>query len=712
MAAEKGAEGIRDGTMSEGGAFAAAVTACAAQTEFMQTDGAAGTMPAGAASGSACRADAPRAKERRLPRVNFRPLLFAALGCMLGAYLYLRIAFGGFAFTDVLFLAGFFVLVLSGPLRRALAGLLVFVFFMGAGALLAHFEAERFCSGMPAGAYAVTGTVQTASVRNGQTQAVLISLTLDGSPVAGKMTVTFPSEEVRPADMVAFSASVSRNPLPSGDGSAETDYANNVRYAAAPNSFAVTGRAADPFLRLNAALYDTLYADLETDEAGVAYALLTGNSRGMDQSFLAESRTGGIAHAFAVSGLHIGMLYAAAMLLFRPLGRYAFLPAVLLAACYSALCAFTVSSVRALLMCAFSGMNRMLGRKHDFLSSVSAAGLLTLLVAPAQLLTASFRLSYGAVLGLALFSAPFARGLKKLRLPAFLASYLSASAAVQLFTFPVMTETFGYVSVWGTLLNFFVIPALPVLFLPLVLCALLSAAFPAAAPVFLALPNGMLAALLYVFSAADFSAVLAGFSLGAGGAVWLAGTALLCSRVRLRALVRGIAAGVFCAAFALCLLLENVVFYGCKISVRRTDGGMCALVRTPQTAVLVVGGDISLSACTDLLNRSYGGEIDAVAVVGEDAVRALNTTVFLPAREVRVQGAVSAGLHETPVLGGEAFAYGALSFRYEGGALLLSAEGALISFGAGEGASGADICIGTGDGSLKYFVKDGIIKEL
>ena len=650
----------------------------------------------------------------RLPRINFRPLLFAALGLMMGVFLYLRIAFGGFAFSDALFFAAFLALTLLGFRKSALVAAAVFLLFAGLGALLAHAEARRFTAGMPAGEYAVTGTVQTAALRYGGTEATLISLTLDGTPVAGKMTVTLASEDVRPADQITFTAAVTRSPLPaSGDPAAERSYAANVRYAAAPAHFIREGRSGDPFLRLNAALYDALYTHLETDEAGVAYALLTGNSRGMDASFLAETRTGGIAHAFAVSGLHIGILYAAAMLVFRPLGRWAFLPAVALAGCYSALCAFTVSSVRALLMCAVLGGSRFLGVKYDFVSSISLAGLVTLAVSPAQVLSVSFLLSYGAVLGLALFSGGFARGLKKLRLPAFLASYLSASAAVQLFTFPVMAEAFGYVSVWGTLLNFFVIPALPVLFLPLVVGALLAVLIPPAASVFLLLPDGMLAALLYLFSAADFSAVLAGFCLGAGAAVWMLAMLFLCGRVRLGRIARAVAAGVLALAFAAVMVWENAVFTGCKIVVYEHRQGTCALIRTREAAVLVIDDDISLSACRDFLNRNYGGELSAVAVVGEDLVRGINTAAFLPAREVRVRTGQHTGFRQTPVLGGANFACGDLAFRYEGEGLLLFAEGVLVRLDFSEAPPpGAQLFVQTGDGGLKYLLKDGIIKQI
>lgn len=649
-----------------------------------------------------------------LPRVNFRPFLFAAVGVLGGVFLYLRVAFGGFVPSDALFFALFLVLILCRPRRGALAALLIVAVAAGAGAGLAHAEARRFLSGAAEGEYAVTGTVQSVAVLHGRSSVTLVSLTLDGEPVAGKMEAELPTEAVRPADILSFTAHVARSPLPvNGDASARADYAADVRYAAAADEFAVRGRSGDPFLRLNAALFNALYGNMPPDEAGVAYALLTGNAKGMDASFLEESRTGGIAHAFAVSGLHIGILYGAAAFLFRPLRRYAALPALALAAGYCALCAFTVSSVRALIMCAVLAAHRFAGRKYDFLSSVSFAAFVTLCAAPAQLLTAGFRLSYGAVAGLALFSGSFSRGLKKLRLPAFAADYLAASAAVQVFTFPIMAEAFGYVSVWGTLLNFFVIPALPVLFLPLIVCAALALMFPAAAGAFLLVPGGMIAALLYVFSAADFSAVLAGFSLGAGAAVWFAAMLLLSCRVRLRTAVRGAAAGVLCIAFAACMVWENAVFAGCRIVVYEHGGGACALVRSREHAVLVIDDEITLSACEDFLMRHYGGTLSAVAVAGEDTVRAVNVAAFLPAEEVRVRTWTETGLCDTPVLGGTRFSAGGLFFRYEGDALVLSAEGTLVKFDfSEERAFGADLYVQTGDGGLKYLLKNGIIREI
>ena len=129
--------------------------------------------------------------------------------------------------------------------------------------------------------------------------------------------------------------------------------------------------------------------------------------------------------------------------------------------------------------------------------------------------------------------------------------------------------------------------------------------------------------------------------------------------------------------------------------------------------MLVIDDDISLSACEDFLMRTYGGELDAVAVTGENTARAVNVAALLPAREVRVRTSQETGFRETNVLGGVRFEYGGLSFRYEGNALTLSAEGVLVKFDfSDERAFGADLFVQTGDGGLKYLLKNGIIREI
>ena len=651
----------------------------------------------------------------RLPHLNLRPFLIAALGMVCGASVYACIVFGEGGYAGI-FVFALFLLFMLPPfsVRRACVVLGVFALFALLAAGGVHLAARSFSSG-EAGEYAVTGTVESAAGYGGYQRATLCSLTFDGARTAGKMEVTLPGEEARAGDVISFSASVEKNALPSdGDVYALSDFAADIRYAAAPSGYRRTGKSANIFLCASGALYGALYSNMERDAASFCYALLTGNMKGMDSGLAEETRTGGIAHVFAVSGLHIGMLCTAVTLLLRRwCGRWAVLPAVALGGAYCAMCAFTASSVRALLMCAFAGGMRLSGKKYDALSSLSLAAAVTLLIAPAQYFSLGFRLSYGAVAGMCLFSAPLARGLARLRLPGQAAATLVSGVSSQLFTFPLMVSAFGYFSVWGTLLNLFVIPALPALFLPLVACAFLSLVFPFAAPVLLALPEGLSSAALWLFSAADLTFVAAGFSLGAGVGVWLALNLPLCARVRLRAGVRAVCCIVLALLFALCVWTENGTFGGCRIDVSGSERGTCALIRHGETRVLLLDGDISLSSCEDLLRRTCAGELDAVCVLCTDEVRALNTAAFLPARCVYAASPVDTGLGETDVLFAESFSVGGLSFRYESAdRLVLVAEGCAVEFCfSSAGALGADFFVGGGGGRLKYFLKDGIIKE-
>ena len=671
------------------------------------------TPEEGKTVGTAALPRAERPSARKI-RINFRPFLFAACGLIFGIMLYHRIAFGGFVPSDALFFALFLPLALVRRTRRTfLCALAVLAVGASCGAGASHLYAQRFCGGVPAGEYVVSGTVVSVAAGNGYCTATMGSLSFDGVSVGGKLQVTLPVEWVDPAERLSFTADVARTPLPDGaDAYAQTLYASDVRYTASCSHMMSEGRSVNPFLRLNAAIHALLTEHMERDEAELCYALLTGNSRNLDGGFLEETRSAGIAHIFAVSGLHIGILYGAALVVFRFCRRYAALPAIAAAVCYSALCGFTVSSVRAVVMCAVLGLSRMTGRKYDFLSSLSLAAVVVLVAMPAQWLTAGFRLSFGACLGLALYSGSLRRALH--RLPVFLSSYLSATIAVQLATFPVMVDLFGYFSLWGFLLNFLLIPLLPVLFLGLLACMVPALLIPPAAAVFLAVPEGMFSALLFVFSWCDFSFVLAGFSLGAGSAVFLSGVILLSGRVRLSKAVRAAAAAGGCVLFALCVFAQNAVVTGCKITVYDAREGTAALVRTPQSAVLIIDGDITLSACEDFLSRTYAGELDVVAVLGGEPTETAGTAAALPTACVRLREEAPTGLRETDVAFGERFCVGALQFVYEGDEkLVLLAEGLAVEFDFEHPpALGADLCIQKGDGGLNYFLKDGIIRSL
>ncbi len=645
-----------------------------------------------------------------LPRVNFRPTLFSAFGIAFGVFLYLRIRLGGPEPSDFLLLSCFLPLCFFPfTKKRVLALVCLFTVFAAAGAVGIHIYTENYLSGKEEGVYAVEGTVTRINVRNGYTQAELDGLLFDGEGVTGKLSVNVLSEEVRTGDRLLFSAKIKRNELPSGV-SDSYEFVNDIRYTAADVSAEEGDSGFHPFLFLNAKIYDTLTGEMGGEESLVAYALLTGNSTMIDSGFMTAVRSGGIAHIFAVSGLHIGILYGAALLLCRPLKRYAALPAIVVSTLYCALCGFTVSALRALIMCIVLSINGFLGRKSDMLGSVSLAGTAVLLFLPAQWLSVGFRLSFGACLGLALFSGMLTRGLKRAHIPRFFRDYLAASLSVQLFTFPIVMDAFGYFSVWGLGLNLIIVPLLPFAFLTLILCTVCSLVIPPAAAFFLIFPKGLFAVLLFLFAAVDFGYVLTGFAFGSCGIVWLCGTVYCTERVRMRFSARISAFCVAAALFSCCLVAENCLFGGIVVDTFESGDMTLALVRTGDVGVLVIDGDVNLKTCEDFLRR-HTGHIDAAVVLSEAQQRALNVAAFTGAERVYCREERTDGFQNLDVIYGERFTEGELSFSFESDeVLLMFARGTAVKFDFEKTSLlQADFNVEKGCGSLKYFFDYGII---
>ena len=262
---------------------------------------------------------------------------------------------------------------------------------------------------------------------------------------------------------------------------------------------------------------------------------------------------------------------------------------------------------------------------------------------------------------------------------------------------------------WSTLLNLILVPLVPVFFLCTLVSAALSLLLPFAAGVLLAFPEGLFALLILILSFSDWTLVLSGFVLGAGGVLFLFFCVFLSPRLRMRRLVRAGVAAAGCALFALVLVSNNVVFSGCRLTAYEEGESAAVLIETRTEHILVIDGDISLDECEDFLSRTYGGDLTAVIALEESA---LNTAAFLGAEEVRYKEPVPLGLHRTKALFGQSFSYGELSFFYTAEGILFSCEGVVTEI-APEGEAGkADFFLGKGSGGLKFFIEDGIIKQL
>ena len=229
------------------------------------------------------------------------------------------------------------------------------------------------------------------------------------------------------------------------------------------------GSAAAPLYRLRSAMENAL--ENAGEEGRVLCGILFGESEALPETLLESFRQVGAAHVLAVSGLHVSALAALALWIFQRRKRLGWIIAAILVGCYGVMTGFSPSVLRASVMVLLSAWGRNHGERPDLLSMTGAAALVQMCLCPAAILSLSFQLSYGAVLGIALIGLPWRRSagewLKKrlavrhpmlLRILLKLTGALTVSAGAQLGVLPASVQAFGTIPVLGALCNQIVVP--------------------------------------------------------------------------------------------------------------------------------------------------------------------------------------------------------------------------------------------------------------
>lgn len=219
------------------------------------------------------------------------------------------------------------------------------------------------------------------------------------------------------------------------------------------------------------------------EESPLPEALLLGQKSNLPEETQRGFSDAGAAHLLAVSGLHVGLIAGLLLIPLRrwlgPKGRLIALSVFLLF--YCAILDFSAPVVRASILLVLSQAQRIVRRAPDPMTTLCAAFWLILLFRPLDLFSASFQLSFCAVLGMIVFSPLIAKPLEKVRPQALRAEISATSTATAGSLLPAI-QIFHKVSLIGLLVN-------PIL------CALFALLLPAYALIMLvgcvSLPAGM-----------------------------------------------------------------------------------------------------------------------------------------------------------------------------------------------------------------------------
>lgn len=558
------------------------------------------------------------------------PVLIAstvALGVLAGYFISYREINGLWLIAVIPLTAIIFLFAFILKKKKLLILTLIFSVAFTGGALNSYYTLKNFktCDVDTDNLYLITGTVTEKGSSDYGEYIIVDNATAYDTKLSGKVRVYLSKQYGDFCDVgytVQFYSHLKFNDtFPYG----ELNYyaENNVKYTCSNYSqltsvyhFSLSGS-------IRSHIKNTFYENLSYDTASVCYAMMLGDTQNVDDEALANFRYGGIAHIFAVSGLHIGLVYGALTFILKKLRMNKYASAVLRIITiifYAWICGFSISSLRAVIMCATNILAKLFHVKSDGFNNLGFAVVFILFISPLSLFLVGFQLSVCGIGGIFLFSNLIKRNLRKIKIPNKISSGIGASFGAQVGTFPIMLAKFGYVSGAGLLLNLLVIPIVSMLFTVLFAGTVFSLIIPPAASFVMQYTALPLEALLSFLVAANFeNAVITSFGAGIFVPIYFLVALAFSDKVNLKIISRSVLATCGISILAICVLAQTYLpANGYKVTVSAYNNGGSVLIKSTQGTVLIMTEDASLSRIKSNLHREYSTNLDGVIILGGD----------------------------------------------------------------------------------------------
>ncbi|MBQ6808390.1 MAG: DNA internalization-related competence protein ComEC/Rec2 [Firmicutes bacterium] len=196
------------------------------------------------------------------------------------------------------------------------------------------------------------------------------------------------------------------------------------------------------------------FSGLEQEQAALLRGVFLGDKEELDDRQESVLGLSGIAHAFAVSGLHVSFVVLLANSLAGAGYRKRWqrlLVLILFLLFYVSLTGIRPSILRAVGMTLLTLLGQALDEPIDLISTLSITALFSLLRNPLWLMDAGFQLSYGAVLGIYVYQKHWSKSLSFL--PRAIREAFSTGLAAASLTLPLSAHYFYHISWLGILLS-------------------------------------------------------------------------------------------------------------------------------------------------------------------------------------------------------------------------------------------------------------------
>lgn len=360
-------------------------------------------------------------------------------------------------------------------------------------------------------------------------------------------------------------------------------------------------------------LLDIIGSCFPEDAAGFARALLLGDRTGIDYETDTAFKVSGISHIIAVSGLHVTILFTLINMICLKRRWLVALLGIPTLCLFAAVGGFSPSIVRACIMQGLIITAMLFDREYDGPTELAFACLVMLMVNPLVIVSVSFQLSVGCMIGIFLFQRKLydwmcgKLGCEKkhrfVRLKRWFASSVSMTLSAMSLTTPMVAYYFGCVSLVGVLTNLLTLWVISFIFYGIMLACLLGWLWPTVG-VFLG--NVIAWPVRYVLFTAK---TLASFPLAAvyTRSVYITGWLIfvyvlfgifLLSRKKRPGIMAGWAALGLC--LALTISWAEVLFDGCRVTVLDVGQGQCIILQSEGKSWLVDCGGSNDEESADL----------------------------------------------------------------------------------------------------------------
>lgn len=200
-------------------------------------------------------------------------------------------------------------------------------------------------------------------------------------------------------------------------------------------------------------------------EAGLALALLIGYKDDLDRNLLQAYSNTGVVHVIAISGLHLGLIYALLTLACRPFqrskgGKYG---SAAVSVCglwlFTLLAGAAPSVLRSAVMFTAIVVGNCISKKTPLINNLAASAFILLCVDPYWLWDLGFILSYTALLSIAIFNKPvYQLFVAKNKIVDAVWKLNAVTLSAQILTMPVIIYNFGQFPNLFLLTNFIAVP--------------------------------------------------------------------------------------------------------------------------------------------------------------------------------------------------------------------------------------------------------------